>query len=198
MKKETTLDKLNAILGLTKQAEEVKVKASGKTLGISEHEIQTWREIQGIIYYLHAPHLFQPKICKNCGTRFVVSRLYVAFCSYLCIKESLRKMGIEWSRDREDYEILVTSNVYEGNEPIWIRESNLLKLKGMLDELFKLETPSLATQRFQQDPTGVLSDTLPISQSSLSSAPSQTTLPKEPIKRSSTKKPTKRASISIA
>jgi hypothetical protein len=195
MKKETTLDKLNAILGIKAAAEELKVKSSGKTVGISEDEIQTWREIQGLIYFLQAPALFQPRVCKNCNTKFVVSRLYVAFCSYLCIKEDLRNKGIEWTRDSNIEELVLSKHVYEGNEPLWVKEPTLSKLREMLDELFKMEIPSSVTQTSPLEPTGPVLQTPP--ETSTSSVPSPITPPTETMKKSSNGKSAKRISISF-
>lgn len=134
MKKSTVENKLNELFGLTEKAATVKVQATGRVVGVTEREIQNFREAQGLIYYLHAPALFTPKTCPHCGEKFMVSRKYVAYCSYTCIRMSLREQGIEWKKDK-DIEGLVNSDVYDGNEPIWIRQSNLTALKEALSTL---------------------------------------------------------------
>lgn len=159
MKRETQLDKLNALLGLTEKVEEVKVKTTGNVVGITEDSIQTWREIQGLIYFLQAPALFTPKVCKNCGTRFVVSRLYVAFCSYDCITESLREQGIEWVKGSDLETLALDPQVYNGNEPLWVRQPILSRLREMLDELQKMETRSSPTKTSDPVLTGSLTST---------------------------------------
>jgi hypothetical protein len=103
----------------------------GNIQEVSEEEIQEFREAQGIIYFLKAPQLFKSKICNNCGNHFIVSRLYVASCSYHCIAAELLKLGIVWKK-HHDVEALVQS-VYEGNEPIWI--NNLDRLRKALEML---------------------------------------------------------------
>lgn len=142
MKKETIENKLNELLGLTEVVEEIKkVKrvSQGNIREISEDEIQEFRELQGITYFLQAPALFQSKVCKHCGAAFLVSRLYVAYCSWTCINKSIEDlMGCEWSRKDQDYEVIV-AQVYEGNEPLWIR--NLPKLKLALQKVtYSLES----------------------------------------------------------
>jgi hypothetical protein len=142
MKKETLQEKLNALLGLTETAKVIKEKATGRVVGVTEEEIQEFREIQGLIYFLQAPQLFTPKVCPNCNTPFVVSRKQVAFCSYLCIAEDLRKKGLEW-RKGNDIELLVQDpQVYDGNEPLWIREPLLQRIQEMVTSL--LNRPDIA------------------------------------------------------
>lgn len=198
MKRETQQDKLNALLGLTTKAEEVKIQRTGNAVGITEDQIQKWREIQGLIYFLQAPHLFQPKTCKNCGIKFVVSRLFVSCCSYDCITEDLRNMGIEWTKGDDLEKLALDPQVYGGNEPLWVRESSLSKLKGMLDELLSQETPLSQTLKSPLDTTGSSTITTPseVTQSS-SSVPSQITPQKEPTKTFSSANGTKRGTISF-
>lgn len=144
MKKETYANKLAALLGLTEVHQEVKQKKEarqGKIQGISEEEIQEFREFQGITYFLQAPALFQAKVCKHCGEHFLVSRLYVAYCSYTCIRKSLNELGLEWRKGR-DIETLINES-YEGNEPIWIRD--LPKLRAALETLVDAESSSPET-----------------------------------------------------
>lgn len=143
-KKETYADKLARLLGLEAVKEETdkqKAARKGNTQGISEDEIQNFREAQGIIYFLQAPSLFQHKVCKHCGSDFLVSRLYVAYCSYTCIKKSLNEQGLDWRKGRDIEALAQDKQVYEGNEPIWIR--NLPQLQSALR---KLEQDSLTSQ----------------------------------------------------
>jgi hypothetical protein len=136
MKKETAAAKFEALFGIKEQVEEVKIKSTGKIIGVTEEEIQKYREAQGLWYFLQAPALFTMKKCKreNCGEIFAVSRKYVAFCSYDCLRLDLKDQGIDWNRSRNyDIELLVQDpDVYDGNEPIWIRESVLKKLEEMV------------------------------------------------------------------
>lgn len=188
MKKETQLDKLNALLGITKQVEEVKIKSTGNTVGISEETIQKWREIQGIIYFLQAPALFSSKTCKNCNTKFLVSRLYVAFCSYDCITESLRKLGITWEKGSNPEALALDPQVYDGNEPIWIQQPTLSRLKEILQEFTNPETESSLTKTSEPELIGLDTGTpaSPQSPNSSSLALSQTSPPSKPITKSST------------
>jgi hypothetical protein len=153
MKAETTREKLNALLGLldddetaavVEKVQEEKARQEqsrvGIHVGIPEAEIQKFREMQGIIYFLMAPQLWQSKTCPNCGIPFMVSRLFVAYCSYDCINESLRNiLGNDWSRLDDLEKVVVDPQVYDGNEPIWIR--NIPRFKKVLASLIEYETP---------------------------------------------------------
>lgn len=132
MRKETVEAKLNRLFGLEQKAEEVKVRTTGKVVGVTEGEIQEFREVQGIIYFLHAPALFQSKVCPVCKEWFFVSRKYVAYCSYQCIKTSLAKSGLEWRKGRDLETLANDPQVWDGNEPIWIRQKSLEKLREMV------------------------------------------------------------------
>lgn len=137
MKKETYANKLAELLGLPTPAAPPAVGKGKKQnlntpVGISEDDIQSFRAAQGLIYFLQAPALFTPKKCPHCGESFLVSRQYVSFCSYTCIRKDLEERGIKWSKG-EDYEALANDPaVYEGNEPIWIK--NLDAIQAVLDK----------------------------------------------------------------
>lgn len=153
MKKATYENKLAELLGLTEvkqQIDEKKQARQGKIQGISEDEIQEFRVFQGITYFLQAPELFSYKVCKHCGEGYLVSRLYVAFCSYTCIRKSLNELGLEW-RKGNDIEVLIQES-YDGQEPIWIR--NLPKLKAALEYLTGAE--SSLTPPSPREPLGSL------------------------------------------
>lgn len=136
MKKETYLTKLNELLGIKQEVvEEIKTRHSGKVVGITEEEIAKFREMQGVLYYLQAPALFTFRVCPHCGERFAVSRKYVQFCSYTCIRNSLREQGLDWTKG-DDLESLANDpQVYNGNEPIWISSRVLERLKETLENL---------------------------------------------------------------
>lgn len=121
MKPETKLRKMMEALGLADKLEEhVEVKKNlNRPVAVDESKIQSFRAMQGVSYFLQAPELFTLKVCKHCGGEFLVSREFVACCSYTCIKNDLAEIGINWTKD-EDIEALVKT-VYEGNEPIWVR-----------------------------------------------------------------------------
>jgi len=149
VKTETKIERLNKLLGLTQVAEEIKVveeQRRGRFQSIPEDQIQTFREAQGIIYFLQAPTLFQLKVCKHCDAEFLVSRLYVGLCSYTCIQNSLAEMGIKWSRagilEDEEEMIHFINRIYDGNEPIWVR--NLPALKAALQRLTEFQTETLS------------------------------------------------------
>lgn len=142
MRKITQENKLNALLGLTAKAEEVKVRSTGRIVGVTEEEIQEFREAQGLIYFLQAPALFTPKICPECEERFMVSRQYVKYCSYQCIKTSLVKIGIKWSKGKDLERLAQDPQVFDGNEPLWIRQSVLMKLEEMASLSLPNLTPS--------------------------------------------------------
>lgn len=143
MKKETAANKLAAILGLSTntlphnlKTEQQKKEAKSKVthdVAINEAEIQSFRAAQGIIYFLQAPQLFSSRTCKHCGEQFLVSRKFIGYCSYTCIRKSLEELGITW-RKGEDLEALADDpQVYDGNEPIWIR--NIKQLREALEHL---------------------------------------------------------------
>lgn len=145
MKKETYQEKLAKLLGLETVHQQVKEEEKtrvGNIQGVSEEKIQSFREAQGIIYFLQAPALFHSRTCLQCNIPFMVSRLNVAYCSYLCISESLAEIGIDWNPGEKEIEAKVTS-AYEGNEPIWIR--NLDSLRKALEVLSEAAESSVAT-----------------------------------------------------
>ena len=146
MKQTTTVNKLAALLGIAEDTaaqskhvvEEAKSKAKVKRgvkqitkhpvdIGVSEDEIQSFRAAQGLHYFLQAPELFSLKTCKHCGASFLVSRKYVAFCSYTCIKASLNEVGIAWNKGDDIESLANDPQVYEGNEPIWVRNIDRVK-----------------------------------------------------------------------
>jgi endogenous inhibitor of DNA gyrase (YacG/DUF329 family) len=139
MKKETMQNKLAELLGLDQFKVETKASKGKKSepkdrpyIGVTEDEIQSFRAAQGLVYFLQAPELFTARTCPHCHENFLVSRQFVAFCSYTCIRKDLENKGIRWSKG-EDIEALVRSETYEGNEPIWIR--NLDRLREVLETL---------------------------------------------------------------
>jgi hypothetical protein len=122
MKEETRIRKMMEALGLADvhQATEAKKANLNMPVVVDEAKIDDFRAAQGLIYFLRAPELFSLKTCKHCGEDFLVSRQYVACCSYTCIRKDLEERGFKW-RAGEDIEALVQSEVYEGNEPLWVR-----------------------------------------------------------------------------
>lgn len=165
MKKETAEAKLAALLGIQHKVEEIKIRSTGKLIGVSENEIQKYREAQGLWYFLQAPALFTMKTCqrRECGEVFAVSRKYVAFCSYDCIRKSLADQGLKWKKG-EDLEALAQDpDVYDGNEPIWVRESVLKKLREM-DTLTSTPPITSSTQspvvKLDPEPTSESSPTM--------------------------------------
>lgn len=137
MKKETYEAKLAALLGLTPKLEEHKA-TKNKVIAVTEDEIGKSREAQALLYFLQAPDLFQAKICPHCGEGFLVSRRFVKCCSYTCIAKELETVGIKWSRLQEDGTFDISEefikSVYEGNEPLWVRNLDVIRsLVGALD-----------------------------------------------------------------
>ena len=172
---------LNALLGLTTKAEEVKSNSSGKFYGISESDIQEFREAQGFIYFLQAPALFTPKTCPHCGESFLVSRQFVAFCSYTCIRKDLEARGFRWDKGHDIEELVNDPEVYKGNEPIWIRSPHLRKALEVLKNL--LENSEEAPPTPLSPPTPVSPDkssTLTMKDTDTSSVP-PTTITTGPI-----------------
>ena len=193
MKRETYANKLNELLGIAEKVEEKKTRSTGKVVGITEEEIQESREAQGLMYFLAAPELFTSKICPHCKEPFVVSRKYVAYCSYTCIRASLAEQGIKW-RKGEDLEALANDpQVFNGNEPIWVRKKSLEKLKVILENLsenlegMELKSTSKNPLWSEPEPTSLDTSSLPNKQSSLS-VPSTT----EQKETSSAKSPRKK------
>lgn len=137
MKTETYANKLAALLGLPDHVAEVHAEKPKKNktseVAVDENEVQSFRAAQGIIYFLQAPELFTQKVCKHCGESFLVSRKFVGYCSYTCIRKSLEEVGVQWAKG-DDLEALARDpQVYQGNEPIWIK--NIDKLKHALEVL---------------------------------------------------------------
>lgn len=144
MKDETYKNKLLDLLGsvgvtvdpkIEKQVRSTTVKKVNLNLDIAvpEEEIQNFRSAQGIIYFLQAPELFTAKICKHCKETFLVSRKFIGFCSYTCIEKSLNEMGFDWVKGQDLEALAQDPQVYNGNEPIWIR--NLDKLKSIINNI---------------------------------------------------------------
>lgn len=131
MKAETAQAKLAKLLGIEKEHEEFKAKKAnlnGDLRGITESEIQSYREVQGLVYFLMAPELYTARVCQrsSCGQPFLVSRKNVAYCSYTCIEKNMEEIwGIKWtySGDYEDAAV----HLYDKNEPLWIRNMDALK-----------------------------------------------------------------------
>lgn len=114
---------------LSPRNEKTQKKTPG-LIAIEESEIDSFREAQGLLYFFAAPELFTPRVCKLCELPFLVSRKQVAYCSYVCLKKDLYdRLGVNWSR-ATDMELMV-KQVYEGNEPLWVR--NLNRVQEMLD-----------------------------------------------------------------
>lgn len=213
MRKTTQENKLNALLGLTEKAVEVKAKSTGKITGVSEEEIQNFREAQGLIYFLQAPALFTPRTCNYCGEPFLVSRRNVAYCSYQCIKNSLAAVGIKWSKDGDLEALAMDPQVYNGNEPLWVRHSMLEKLRAMASStqqnsnetlpaeevptLTELMSPYLGHQELS--PATTFSSEMQQTQITQPlSSPAGTTSSQKPIgKRSSRKRGVKRVITSL-
>lgn len=152
MKKVTTANKLAELLGLrpdiaaqsTAVVEEARYSTKkpkkGVTkhpvdIGVTEEEIQDFRAAQGLVYFLQAPELFSFRVCKHCGASFFVSRKYVAFCSYTCIRASLNEIGIAWTKGNDIEALVNDPQVYEGNEPIWVR--NVDRIRAIIDSVPK-------------------------------------------------------------
>lgn len=168
MKKETAEERLNKLLGIDpelierekKRKAALEANRTGKIQGITEEEIQNFREMQGIVYFLQAPALFQSKTCPNCKIPFMVSRLFVAYCSYDCIRESLRHtLGTDWEKGNDLEALAIDPRVYDGNEPIWIR--NLSKLKEILESISYEPSESSEKENAPQTSESLPIDTSP-------------------------------------
>lgn len=106
-----------------------------RPVGVSDAELDSYREAQAISYFFRAPDLFSAKTCPHCNESFLVSRQFVGFCSYTCIYKDLQEKGISWSRKTKDgFDIDETyiQRVYEGNEPLWIRSSGIDAIRKVL------------------------------------------------------------------
>lgn len=159
MRAETTLNKLADLLGIDKSVVEnaapvvsdptvqrrraKQKKATDKIAArnrrfdmVEEAAIQEFRAAQGMIYFLQAPKLFSAKICHHCGANFLVSRNAVGYCSYTCIKNSLAELGVVWDKGRDIEALVNDPQVFDGNEPIWIK--NIDQLKAALEVLCQM------------------------------------------------------------
>lgn len=154
MKAETRAAKLAELLGIKVEVEAhvEKKKNRNKIIEVPEDKIQDFRAAQGLIYFLQAPELFKMRFCswRECQQPFAVSRQFVSVCSYTCLKDSLADIGIDWNRDgtsdREKIEMTINS-IWEGQEPLWIREPMLTRLQERLS-LLSTE-PSMKSQLVQ-------------------------------------------------
>lgn len=161
-------NKLNALLGLTEKVEEVQANSNGSFYGVSEAEIENFRQAQGLIYFLMAPKLFHPKVCRHCKEPFIVSRQFVACCSYTCIRKDLEERGFKWTKG-DDLEALAQDpQVYDGNEPLWIKEPQLSQALEVLQTLLK--KPSESTESLSSPPQEPQ-----VPEKSTSSTPKETT-----------------------
>lgn len=104
---------------------------------VEESQIQAYREIQGIAYFLQAPKLFTQVTCRECNTPFLVSRKFVLYCGYPCMMESMRKQGLEWSKQGDLEAVAMDPQVWDGNEPLIIK--NLDQLKKALEALCSVQ-----------------------------------------------------------
>lgn len=142
MKAETRAAKLAALLGISEVVEKHVEKKNNrnKFVEVPEDKIQDFRAAQGLIYFLQAPELFKMRLCswRECQQPFAVSRQFVSVCSYTCLKDSLADIGIDWNRDgtsdREKIEMTI-DGIWEGQEPLWIREPMLTRLQERLSLL---------------------------------------------------------------
>lgn len=193
-------DKLNALLGITQKAAEVETRSTGRIVGVTEAEIQEFREAQGLVYFLLAPQLFTPRLCANpdCGEPFMVSRKHVSYCSYSCIKISLNKLGLTFSKGNDLEALAQDSQVYNGNEPLWIRQPTLVKAAEMLQTLLEPIKQEDGTYKSIQSPkalevTSVLKpQELPKSLSQSDGSQTSPSINSTPGKPPSAKKGTKR------
>ena len=139
MKRETYANKLNELLGITKEVSEVQIKLAakkGRIIGITEEEIAVYREREAVKYFLQAPGLFHSRVCSQCGAPFLVSRLHVSTCSYECINRyCTENFGVSWSR-ANDLELAV-KEVWGGNEPLIIK--NLSTLQKALEKILETQ-----------------------------------------------------------
>jgi hypothetical protein len=179
VKSETYQAKLNELLGIAPEvAEKVKQKVEakkGNIIGITEDEITERRKMEGLVYFLQAPELFHPRVCKRCGEPFLVSRLHVAYCSYLCIRNDMReKWAIEWRNGSSDMELMV-KEVYEGNEPLWV--GDLQTLQNVLTRVTEALNLNVSSELLQKSLP--VNESQPEEFSSLNSPP--TPLTKIPI-----------------
>jgi hypothetical protein len=130
MRRETVARKMMEALGLAVPEEKPK---NDQPVAVKEDEIDRVREANALLYFFQAPELFYAKTCPHCGVGFLVSRRFVKCCSYTCIAKELEKIGIRWStlkgEEGYDYEIdrVFIDRVYEGNEPLWIRNVDLIR-----------------------------------------------------------------------
>lgn len=185
MKNETKANKLNALLGLTAVAEEIKTKVTGKVMGVSEKEIQSFRAAQGLLYFLQAPELFSARICTHCSEPFLVSRKYVAYCSYECIRKSLEDQGIKWRKGYDLESLALDPQVYDGNEPIWIPNSMLVRIEAILDSFKNLEsTPALLESKSELMSESTYTTKESTSSSALTTTSSGKDLPPSTLKAS--------------
>lgn len=169
-------ERLNALLGLTEKVAEVQTRANGRFYGVSEDEIQNFRQAQGLVYFLQAPALFHAKKCKHCGEPFLVSRMFVALCSYTCIRKDLEARGFKWTKGEDIEEVVKDPQVYDGNEPIWIRQPQLSQALKVLQSLLENSEevpPTPLSPQPPVDPEKPLSSTM--KDTDTSSPPTTTT-----------------------
>lgn len=145
MKLETAAEKMIKALGLEGKVENTfKATTTAKStrkrgavikrdIAVTDEQVQNFRAAQGFTYFLQAPELFTPRVCKECDSPFLVSRKLVAFCSYDCIRANLNKMGFDWEKGRDLEALAQDPEVYKGNEPIILK--NIKHIRHALEVL---------------------------------------------------------------
>ena len=137
MKKETYANKLAKMLGLETLAPEPSTKktvgAKPNYTGIEFSQIEHYREATALSLFLQAPALFSPATCKHCNEPFLVSRHFVAFCSYGCLKADLYELGIEWHPEARIDEAYVR-RVWDDNEPLRVSPHAFKLLQEMIQD----------------------------------------------------------------
>ena len=145
MKEETYAKKLAKMLGLdeslveTSTVEKSAKKATGSQFTAVEFDaIERYREATALNLFLEAPALFTVVKCKWCEEVFAVSRRFVAFCSYHCLKKSLAHIGIEWSPE-VSVETAYVQRVWDDNEPLRVSPHAINLIKEMIESVDKQE-----------------------------------------------------------
>lgn len=93
------------------------------------------REAEGVLLFLQQPQKFKvSKFCDGCGGLFLSSISAVACCSDRCRRECLRKIGIEWSKDKTQEERWGSTGI-----PLIIPPAALVVIRQLVQELPQLE-----------------------------------------------------------
>lgn len=91
-----------------------------------------FRNTEAVAVFVHEPHIFEARVCKNCGKSFAHSQKIpagtrVSFCSDFCRREDWRK------NMRIPYEAVSIKDPWEGDPPLIVNPVQYENLRRIAD-----------------------------------------------------------------